>query len=244
MRSPLFRITKISFFIIVIALVSFATILRNPVWESRLSLWKNVVKRSPVKVRGHYNLGNAFAVLNMQDDAIREYLDALKIESSFFHGNVHSALGIAYVRKGLLDEAFNEFQTALTLAPSSAKPHYGLGIIYENRGNLDGAIKEYKTAIELEPSYEEPYAALGVAYGKKDMLIEARDALKTAVNLKSEIAYPHYNLARTLDRLGDYKNAVIHYREFLNLVPRGDESFAVQISKRRILELEGYRQNF
>ncbi|MBI5892990.1 MAG: tetratricopeptide repeat protein [Deltaproteobacteria bacterium] len=236
------KIIKPAVFLFAVIALSSAAILRNAIWENRLTLWKNVVERSPEKARGRYNLGNAFTAFNMFDHAMREYQIAVNIDQSFFHGNVHGALGIVYVRKGLLDKALNEFQTALQMNPHSARPHYGLGIIYENKGSLDEAIREYKLAAAIEPNYAEPYAALGIAYGKKDMFIEARDALENAVNLKPEIPYSHYNLAVTVDRLGDYKYAILHYKEFLRLASSNDKSPAIQFSKKRIAELEGYMQ--
>lgn len=236
------KIIKPVVFLFAVIALSSAAILRNAIWENRLTLWKNVVERSPEKARGRYNLGNAFTAFNMFDDAMREYQIAVNIDPSFFHGNIHGALGIVYVRKGLLDEALNEFQTALQMNPHSARPHYGLGIIHEQRGNIDEAIREYKLAAAIEPNYAEPYAALGIAYGKKDMLIEARDALENAVDLKPDTAYPHYNLAVTLDRLGHDKHATLHYKEFLRLASGNDKSPAIQFSRNRIIELEAYIQ--
>lgn len=234
------KIIKPAVFLFVVIALSSAVISRNAIWENRLRLWKNVVERSPEKARGRYNLGNAFTAFNMFDDAMMEYQIAVNIDPYFFHGNVHGALGIVYVRKGLLDEAYNQFQTALQMNPHSARPHYGLGIIHEQRGSLDEAIREYKLAAAIEPNYAEPYAALGIAYGKKDMLAEARNALENAVDLKPETAYPHYNLAVTLDRLGDGKHAILHYKEFLRLASGNDKSPAIQFSKKRVAELEGY----
>ncbi len=233
---------KLAAFLIILASFSAAAILRNPVWENRLTLWKHVAERSPEKVRGHYNLGNAFTAFNMYEDAIREYQIAIDINPYFFHGNVHGAIGIVYVKKGLLDKAFDEFQTALKINPHSARPHYGLGIIYEQKGNLNEAVSEYNIATAIEPDYSEPYAALGILYGKKDMLREAKYALERAVQLYPEDAHQHYNLAVILDRLGDFRYAILHYREFLERGSKKDNGLYVRFSRNRIIELERYIQ--
>lgn len=75
---------------------------------------------------------------------------------------------------------------------------------------------------------------------KRICYIEAKNALEKAVQLSHENVYPHYNLAVTLDRLDDYKYAILHYREFLRLVSSNNKGPAIQFSKNRIVELEEY----
>ncbi|MGE5263338.1 MAG: tetratricopeptide repeat protein [Acidobacteriota bacterium] len=59
----------------------------------------------------------------------------------------HFNLGSAFYAAHNLDAAFNEFQSALKLAPGLDHAHYFLGAIYKIRGDADKARQEFETVM-------------------------------------------------------------------------------------------------
>ena len=66
----------------------------------------------------------------------------------------YSQLGRGYLAQGLIPEAEQEFQTALTADPSSAEAHAGLAQIREHTGNLTDARTEADASLKLHPNVE------------------------------------------------------------------------------------------
>lgn len=63
----------------------------------------------------------------------------------------HTALGVAYKIKGMLNEAETEFQKALAINPHYGTAHYNLAQVYEQMGLKQEASEHYRKFIETAP---------------------------------------------------------------------------------------------
>ena len=66
----------------------------------------------------------------------------------------YTQLGHDYIAQGLIPEAEQQFQSALTADPNSAAAHAGLAQIREQSGNTAEARTEAQTSIKLKPNAE------------------------------------------------------------------------------------------
>ena len=88
-----------------------ATWTRNLVWKNESTLWSDVVAKSPLKARAHYNLGKSLSAANRLDEAIDHLQTALRLPIyAKAMAQAHAILGAAYVQKGLPDWRFNTSQ--------------------------------------------------------------------------------------------------------------------------------------
>jgi tetratricopeptide (TPR) repeat protein len=67
----------------VIAALCFFTYERNLLYEDRLLLWSDAVRKSPNKARPHNNLGYAYALRDDWDHAIKEFRTAARLDPDF-----------------------------------------------------------------------------------------------------------------------------------------------------------------
>lgn len=107
----------------------------------------------------------------------------------------HNNLGSAYYRKGLLDDAFREYRTALLLNPFNDTALLNTGMIYCEKGKIDDAIREYQAVLLLRPDNYEAHNGLGSAYYKKGLLDDAVREYQTALSLKPDYRDAQYNLS-------------------------------------------------
>lgn len=138
-------------FLVVISINSLVVVKRNAVWRDNYSLWFDTVNKMPASSRAHYNLGIEFFNQGRLDEAIREYLTALKINPNYI--DAHNNLGTTYAQLGRLDDSIKEFLTVITLKHDHAEAHNNLGNAYYSQGRLDESLKEYLTAVDLNPDY-------------------------------------------------------------------------------------------
>src|SRR3989338_8426336 len=118
--------------LIIISIYSFAVIQRNKVWADQYSLWSDTVIKMPESFKGHNGLGIVYNKQGRLDEAIKEYLTAIRFKPAY--ADAHNNLGNAYNEQSRMAEAIKEYKLALSLKPDYADAHYNLGNVYEKQG--------------------------------------------------------------------------------------------------------------
>jgi Tfp pilus assembly protein PilF len=166
-------------FIIVVFVLTGAAYERNTVWQSELSLWSDVLRKSPAKVRALNNVGFAFMNRGDVDKAAEMYTSAIAIDP--YVASPHYNLGKTYEKKGRYDEAIEEYKKAVSLAPDFADAYFDLGVAYALQGMREEAIMHYKTAVSLRPDFARVHFNLGVIYLGKNLAKEAVEEFEAAL---------------------------------------------------------------
>jgi tetratricopeptide (TPR) repeat protein len=183
---------------VLIVLLCLATILRNRVWRSEISLWEDAAGKSPALMRPHQNLGLYNSMQGRLGEALGELQKAIRIEPRNYE--LHNNLGIVYKQLGELPAAIREYRIALQLNPKDPMAHYNLGNIYLMQGNLPEAIREYQSCLKGAPGYDEAHNNLGIAYERSGRSAEAIVEFGAAVRLNPENRHARDNLANSLRR--------------------------------------------
>jgi len=98
----------------------------------------------------------------------------------------HNNRGNAYAENGDFDHAIADYDVAIKLNPTYAKPFNNRGLAYQKKGDYDRAIKEFDEAIKLSPNYGNAFANRAAAYQKKNDY--ERAAQDTAIHLEPNLA--------------------------------------------------------
>ncbi|MFQ6084686.1 MAG: tetratricopeptide repeat protein [Candidatus Bathyarchaeia archaeon] len=114
----------------------------------------------------------------------------------------HLKLAHEYTRKGMLDEAIEEYKRAIEIDPKFAYSYLNLGVAYGSKGMIKEAISELETAVRLNPRYGKAHANLANAY----FLDEQYD-----------LAWKH---VREAERLGEEVDALIESLKLVSKEPR------------------------
>jgi tetratricopeptide (TPR) repeat protein len=133
--------------ICIVVIYSLAAYQRNFVWKDDVTLWSDVVKKSPVKARSYNYSGLAYHKAGDMDNAILQYKKSLSFDP--FYAEAHNNIGISYFYKGMADKAITHFKHATEINPSHADAHYNLGVAYGEKGLIDPANEEMRKGIEL-----------------------------------------------------------------------------------------------
>jgi protein O-mannosyl-transferase len=199
-----------------VTVFSVATYQRNKVWQDKLTLWADVVQKSPQKARGYNNLGAAYADLNRWDEAIQEYKAALTLKPNL--AEAHNNLGRAYYKgSGQYNDATQEYKTALSLKPDYAEAQNNLGMVYYDQGKLSDALLEYEKALKINSDYAIAYNNRGNVYKKLGRLSEAFGDYRRALAVNPDFAEAHNNLGVVLQDSGRFHEAILEYQTALQL---------------------------
>ncbi len=195
--------------VVIAGTLAAATYRRNLVWENELTLWTDVVAKSPNKPRAHNNLATAYAKLGRLNDAVAEYLIALQLDPN--RSETHNDLGVAYAKQGRLDDAIREYAVALRLRPSDPSIRYNFGNAYLRQGRIEEAIREYHIALERDPEFPDIHNNLGNAYVQQGRFDDAINEYRIALKLDPENPDIHTNLGVVYARQGRLDEAIQKY---------------------------------
>lgn len=167
----------------------------NGVWKTEISLWEDVVAKSPAKPLPHNNLGLAYERSGRIADAFREYGNALKADHNYVEA--YNNLGSLYERSGYTDAALRTYVAGIAKHPDNATLYYNLGVLHERLGNLDEAARTYQHAIKLNAKFAEAHNNLGVIYLRKGMFDKAVSHFNQALEVRPDFERARLNLENT-----------------------------------------------
>ncbi len=104
-------------------------------------------------------------------------------------------LGLAFMRKGMYEEAVNEFEAAIVIDPENSAIYNNLGRAYLGLDRLDDAVTVLEKAVELSPHFADFHNNLGRAYLRKEMCRKAVEHFQQATEINPYYADAYYNLA-------------------------------------------------
>lgn len=149
-------------------------------------------------------------------------------------------LGEAYLSRGLLRQAEEAFNTALTFTNGHARAHTGLGQITLRRGgDFKKAVDAFREAILIDPNYLYAYCYLAQAYLDRDMT-DGEDYVLEALKRDPSFSLGWRILGDWFLSLEDDRQARDAYNKYLALEP-DDTEVAVRLG-RVLLRLNDFAQ--
>ncbi len=140
--------------------------------------------------------------------ALDEYLALARIS----RGLVRSELG-------LVSEAVQDHQEALTLEPLNADAHYGLGLVYEAQGKLPAAEEQYRLAIQSRPDRWIYYSWLGTLCFNAGRYQEAEEIILRSIELAPDNFMGLRNLGVVHYMQGKLDEAATEFQKALQIQP-------------------------
>ncbi len=196
---------------------------RNRVWENRVTLWTDVVKKSPNKARPHFNLGAAYSEQERDDEAMPLYQRALKINPNL--AQPHINLGEMLERQNKIEEAAEHYRAALQIKPDLPEAHNNMGAILAKQGRTGEAIQFYQNALKIRPHYASAHFGLANTLVEKGNVEQGIRHYYLAIQFKPEYAEAHNNLGGIFLNSGEYEKAIKHYIAALQIDPNLVEAY-------------------
>jgi len=181
----------------------------------------------------HFDLGVGAMKQNRAADAMREFLDAVKLWPSF--PEPHNALGLLYhwsFRR--LDDAERELRTAVELRPGYSEAWNNLGVLLTDRGDRKGARAAFEKALS-DTLYPTPWIAqtnLGWLLFEDGARDEGERLVRAATVSRPDYCMAHRQLARILEAKGAALPAQESWDRFGAACPDEPEALLLEGTKR------------
>jgi tetratricopeptide (TPR) repeat protein len=118
-------------------------------------------------------------------DQAKTIVEGLVI-SNPYDGYFHGLLGAIYGRKGMHEEASEEYSIAIELDPTNISALVNRAEIFLQHGEIEMALKDLKSAVDLDPKGEKPFGVRARALAAATAAV-LEEALKDQ-NVQAQIA--------------------------------------------------------
>jgi tetratricopeptide (TPR) repeat protein len=125
--------------------------------------------------------------------------------------------GITFDKMGRLEEAIEDFGTAIALDPSYAAAYNNRGMVFGKTGQFDRAIEDFKTAVFLDPTYSKAHNNLGIVYAKVGLFDKAFEQFNKAILLDQGQSAAYYNRGLLYLKSGQPDAAAADFRKSCEL---------------------------
>jgi tetratricopeptide (TPR) repeat protein len=234
-------------------LVIYATLSyrRNFIWKDEISLWSDVISKSPHKARPYNERGLAYHDDRRYDAAIRDYTRAARLAPEY--AGAYYNRGVTYQEQGAYAESIQDYSRAIKINPRYAYAYYNRGALYYADKNYDKAVLDFRRALRIcpdcpgfrerfsraseegiryyteqlqrGPDSAEPYQRRGFIYYANGKYEEAVSDYVRALQRKPDQAWIHASLAESYYSLKDYAAATASYEKAISLGYRPNPGF-------------------
>ncbi len=200
-------------------------------WEEAINAYKNAIKIDVTFPWSYYNLGDALIKLQRWDEAIYNYLYVTQFQAEL--PGIYSKLGDAIEQKykSSLDAGIKDYRQVIQHLNEYYLDNKSLQLLQKNpnlsvqvadglaqANKINGAIIFYKIALELNQDNLKISEKLQQVLDKNNQLerevLELRKEIELNPNSSS-----YYNLGIALTRQQKWKEAVIAYRQGIEIEP-------------------------
>jgi tetratricopeptide (TPR) repeat protein len=161
----------------------------------------------------------AFAVQSFGQVSVWRNTDSLFINVIGHYPDSQEAHGIvagSLYAQGRLEEAVQEYATALSIRPT-ARAFFNLGVIFLDVDNYQASMDANLEALKLDPNASSAQMNIGVGYLKQQKFAEAITELQKVIVMDPEAGAAYVNIGSAYEGLGLWDDARAAYEKAIQV---------------------------
>jgi len=200
---------------------------------SGLALLTDVVDaRIPAAAREEFANGRSALARKDYKEAIAQLEKAVSDYSNFF--DAHLLLGTAFMDLREWDKAEKALLSAVEIKPDNATATIALGEVYWRQKRNSEAEQTLRAGLKLDDKSWHGHFTLGRLYWDMGEVLKAGGPIGMTLQLKPDLAEAHLLAGNILLRVNQSERALVEYREYLRLAPKGEFVAQVQDLVRKV----------
>jgi Tfp pilus assembly protein PilF len=194
---------------------------RNVVWNDRVGLWEDVVRKYPDNARARFNLGSLYMKAGRIEDGARLLEQAMALWPPFRPQMTREAYRISRILldNGRPDDAKHVLTWAEQHLPDDGILHYAMGSLLLQTEGQAAALERLEKAVEQRPTDAVVYDKLGMVYFRLGKFEEGQKELARAIALRPSLIDTYQDVAEVYRRNQGYDVAAGLYQAILAVQP-------------------------
>ena len=188
--------------------------------------------RIPAQARQDFENGRAALTKKNYEEGIALLEKATLGYSSFFEAQL--LLGIAFMDRKEWDKAERALQRAVEIKPQNGSAMIYLGEVYWRQKRNTDAEQTLREGLKLDQKSWHGHFTLGRLYWDMGEVAKAGGPIGMTLQLKPDLAEAHLLAGNILLRVNQRERALVEYREYLRLAPKGEFVGQVQELVRKV----------
>jgi tetratricopeptide (TPR) repeat protein len=176
--------------------------------------------RVPAAARQSFSNGRAALAKKSYKEAIAQLQQAVATYPNFYEAQL--LLGIAYMDLREWDNAEKSMQRAVEIKPDSGAAMIYLGEVYWRQKRYPDAEQTLRDGLKLDEKSWHGQFTLGRLYWDMGEVAKAGGPIGLTLQLKPDLAEAHLLAGNILLRVNQRERALVEYREYLRLAPKGE----------------------
>jgi len=211
------RVVLSAVFLVVSALMAYATVTQEAVWKDSLALWTHEIKNYPLSHRFVYvNRGLEYQRLGRLTEALADFNTAAGIPATD-DTNPYINRGHVYSLLGDLSKALADFDRSIRLFPADINAYYNRGLVYQRLGNCAAAVADYSKMISYGVAEVNSHINRGICYAILGNFDEASKDLESAASLEPGNQFVYLNLGKIYSDMGRAEQAALNFKKAAGL---------------------------
>lgn len=185
--------------------------------DDALDAYREAARHQPDYLETRVALAFCLLRNGRRDEAATAFGDALDVRKEKLQRPFDR--GIDALRRGEIEEASDQFHQCFLALPELAQDSVRKALDWLKSEEHEKALAELDHALARNPKFPDIHNFRGVVLHELDRLEEALDAFRLSSALSPRYLVPRLNLAFTLVKLGEYKEAEGELESILELEP-------------------------
>jgi len=192
---------------------------RTQVWHSTETLWRDVIRKYPLRVETAYkNLGNFYAERNQMDSAYNNYNILAEIQSK--DAGVYSNLANIYGLRKQFGKALIYYSKALKLDSNSFDAYLDRAITYSMMDSFELSFKDYNHAYRMDPKSEKLLENRSYTYLSAKQYAKSLDDYNQLIKINPDVPFYYFNRGIAESNLGNPKGALADFMYAIKSDPK------------------------
>jgi len=206
-----------------IACYSVMAYTRNRVWKDEITLWSDVVAKSPNKARPYLNRGLAYSVAGEYEKALVDSNRAIELSPDYSAAYCNRAS--VYYYMGRYKPAIVDYTRAIELNPDLSDAYFNRAFSYEKEKEYGLAISDWSRVIKKNPRDADAYFNRGRMYLETGEYDRAIDDFNMVIGKNPRFAEAYFSRGNAYRHKKIYPAALSDYSQALKINPLYGEAY-------------------